>query len=138
MNTEINFWFQGKGIYVAAAKEFISPSNCMFRSDTPSSVLLVYPSIRLFSLFTLMFVLIKHVINFVPENLLKLVDKFECRLEINVEIGGDWEASSFVIPTVPRNSFHCFDTRGQSDHSKTTCISEHFMSRFVWTFGVNR
>jgi hypothetical protein len=37
-----------------------------------------------------------------PEKYLKLVDKFACRLEINVEIGGDWETSIFVIPTVTR------------------------------------
>jgi len=84
-----------------------------------------------------MLVLIKHVINFVPEKILKLVDKFDGRLEINVEIDRDGEASNFFIRTVPRNSFLCFDTRGQNDYGKNTCISKHFMRRFVWTSGVN-
>jgi len=85
-----------------------------------------------------MLVVIKHVITFVSEKLLKLVDKLEGRLEINVERGGDWEASNFVIPTISITSFHCFHTRGQSDHDKNTCVSKFCMRRFAWTSGVSR
>ena len=119
-------------------KEFIYPSNCTFRPSPPSSVLLLFASSRLFSRFALMLVAIEHVITFVTEKLLRLVDKLECRLEISVEIGGDGEASSFVLPAVPRNSFHRFDTRGKSDDSKNTWMSKHCIRSFVWVSGVRR
>jgi hypothetical protein len=83
-------------------------------------------------------VLIKHVISFVHEKLLKLVDKLEGRLEINAELGRDVEALVFVIPTVPKTSFHCFDICGQNDYGKNIYILKHFMGRFVWTSGVSR
>jgi len=35
---------------------------------------------------------IEHVISFLTEKLLRLVDKLECRLEINVEMGRDVKA----------------------------------------------
>lgn len=138
MNTKMNFWFQGKRYLCRGCKKNLFLPRIV-RSDPPRLQVFFLSFLPVFSsaFFTLMLVLIKHVINFVPEKILKLVDKFDGRLEINVEIDRDGEASNFFIRTVPRNSFLCFDTRGQNDYGKNTCISKHFMRRFVWTSGVN-